>query len=239
MLPFMVRQKGGGIRGLGTVYELQPPSRTVCLTAECGWNETILHSFQGGTQDGATPLYGNLTFDQTGNIYGTTSYGGVSNSGTVFQLAGDRGWMVHLLNSFSYFEGAYAPAAGVIFDPAGNLYGTTPFHGSGCVPPGCGTVFQLTPSVGNTWNLNFIVEFDGADGREPGGLITDGSGKFYGTTSTGGANNAGTVFEFTFSDQWVLTSLYSFSGCAPAGVTMKRSWQLVQISECPRSLGIG
>lgn len=65
---------GGGNANDGTVFELRPPP-TACLTALCPWNETVLHSFQGWS-DGAYPGYGNLIFDQAGNIYGTTSGGG-------------------------------------------------------------------------------------------------------------------------------------------------------------------
>jgi uncharacterized repeat protein (TIGR03803 family) len=118
---------------------------------------------------------GNLAFDQSGNIYGTTTAGGAYNTGTVFELVSSgTNWMVNILYSFLYFgDSGYAP--------------------------GCGTVFQLTGSSGGTWTETFIHEFDGVDGQGPGALIADRSGKLYGATGGGGADNGGTVFELTFS----------------------------------------
>src|SRR3984893_16154077 len=106
------------------------------------------------------------------------------------------------LHSFTGDDGA-APAAGLIADPAGNLYGTTINGGAS----GQGTVFQLDPSG----NLTVLYSFAGSDGSHPrAGLIADPAGNLYGTTINGGANDAGAVFQLTPSGN--LTVLHSFTG---------------------------
>ncbi len=123
----------------GTVFELSP-------TTGGGWTETVLYSFcsRNGCTDGNTP--GTLVFDAAGNLYGTTAYGGTYNDGTVFELssAGGGAWTETVLYAFcsqNLCRDGSVPAAGLIFDAAGNLYGTTSggqyFYG--------GTVFELTP----------------------------------------------------------------------------------------------
>src|SRR6516165_7900987 len=106
-------------------------------------------------------------------------------------------------------DGAY-PNAGLIADPAGNLYGTTQVGGAdpSCnQAPGCGTVFQLTASG----TLTVLHSFTGSDGEQPfAGLIADAEGNLYGTTWGGGANGRGTVFQLDTSG--TLTVLYSFTG---------------------------
>jgi uncharacterized repeat protein (TIGR03803 family) len=102
----------------------QPPA-SACKAVLCPWVETILYSFTGGA-DGGDPLYGDLCFDQAGNIYGTTAGGGSSGGGVVFKLArSGSGWTESVLWNFTGGIDGGAPTAGVIFDNAGNLYGTT------------------------------------------------------------------------------------------------------------------
>ncbi len=115
-------------------------------------------------------------------------------------------------------DGGQPYQAGVIFDPAGNLYGVTQLGGA----YGQGAVFQLNPSPGGTWTENVLYSFIGApDGERPqGGLIIDGAGNLYGTTSSGGDSGCGTVFKLAQSDSsWAFTVLYSFAGgqdgCSP------------------------
>jgi uncharacterized repeat protein (TIGR03803 family) len=124
----------GGNNFYGTVFELTP-------TEGGGWTETVLHNFGNGT-DGAH-LYAGLIFGAAGNLYGTTDDGGTYNDGTVFELTptGGGGWMETLLYSFNgYDRDGFYPEAGLIFDGAGNLYGTTVWGGT----YGQGTVFELT-----------------------------------------------------------------------------------------------
>jgi uncharacterized repeat protein (TIGR03803 family) len=126
----------GGRRGYGVVYELSPSQGGV-------WTETVIYSFQGA--DGAAPAAG-LIFGQAGTLYGTTSTGGKYDVGTVFQLAPSGGvWTETVLHSFNHKDGSH-PVASLVFDQAGNLYGTTLFGG----PTQGGTVFQLKLS-GGVW----------------------------------------------------------------------------------------
>ena len=134
----------GGTYGYGTVFELTPAQGG-------GWTQTVLYSFMFG-RDGAYPQ-GGLIFDAVGNLYGTTPYGGTYGYGTVFELSpvAGGGWTETVLYSFNDnngTDGVY-PEAGLIFDAAGNLYGTTlvggPYYCPGGDGYGCGTVFELTP----------------------------------------------------------------------------------------------
>jgi len=111
----------GGPSNLGVVYEMSP-------TANGKATESVLHTFQGGS-DGANPI-GNLVFDNAGNLYGVTEKGGVLNFGTVFELSPPSqgsSWTETVLYSFQGgpSDGTY-PEAGLVFDEAGNLYGTPP-----------------------------------------------------------------------------------------------------------------
>ncbi|MGB6677132.1 MAG: choice-of-anchor tandem repeat GloVer-containing protein, partial [Terriglobales bacterium] len=132
--------EGGGAYGGGTVFELSPSSNG-------GWTETVLYSFQGGS-DGSEPSDG-LVFDQAGNLYGTTLYGGANGGGTAFELSpnSNGGWTETVLYSFDANNQASTPQ-GVIFDQKGNLYGTA-LGLVGCGYKGdeyCGAVFELSPN---------------------------------------------------------------------------------------------
>ena len=209
----------GNGQGCGTAFKLSPPP-TACKTALCGWNETILYRFTGES-DGGEPGYGDLAFDQAGNIYGTTITGGVGNCnnpagtcGLVYKLTpSSGGWTESVLYTFTGGSNGGNPYASVVFGPDGNLYGTTTVGGSGCNGYGCGTVFQLKPS-GSGWTENVLYAFQGgSDGANPyGGLIFDPSGNLYGTTVSGGSGGGGTVFMLTFNGGWTFSLVYSFTG---------------------------
>jgi uncharacterized repeat protein (TIGR03803 family) len=117
----------GGTHRAGTVFKVDP------VTSQ----ETVLHSFSGGT-DGGDP-YGALTMDSSGNLYGTTYYGGTFGYGTIFKL--DRAGHETVLYSFTGGSDGLGPMAGLTFDGAGNLYGTTYYGGAN----GAGVVFKLIP----------------------------------------------------------------------------------------------
>ena len=170
---------GCGGTGCGTVFNLRPPP-SVPPNVFGGWTETVLHRFQGGN-DGANPAFGDLVFDQSGNIYGTTQSGGSGGSGTVFELTpSSGGWMENVLFSFGCCDGV-EPQAGVIFDSAGNLYGTALAGGDW----GWGTVFELTPSASG-WTETTLHNFEGGnDGQYPIGGLTQGAYGIIGTTSIG------------------------------------------------------
>ncbi len=193
----------GGSSGFGTVYNLQPSAIAVRPHLP-PWTETVLHSFTGGA-DGLSPNHVDPVFDQAGNLYGTTYAGGTGNYGVVFKLtpSGDR-WTESVIHYFTGGDDGWAPASGMIFDSAGNLYGTT----QGGIY-GQGTVFRLTYS-GSGWVLNTLYTFQGrADGSLPGPLIFDRSGNLYGATIGGGSGGGGTVFELMPSGgSWTFALLY-------------------------------
>ena len=172
-----------------------------------GWTEKVLHVSCTGVV--LTYLFGGLTLDGAGDLYGTSYDGGAYAEGTVFELLpqDDGGWTLKVLHNFHNNDhDGWAPAAGLIFDAAGSLYGTTSWGGShqsecpgGSGPFGCGTVFKMTPNGSGGWTEKKLHSFGGdRDGKYPSGpVILDGAGNLYGTTSAGGNYGAGTVFEIT------------------------------------------
>ncbi len=174
---------GGGTASFGTVFKVDPTGK-----------ETVLYSFQGGT-DGEAP-YGSLIMDSAGNLYGTTIFGGTSSNcgslgcGTIFIL--DPTGKETVLYSFQGGTDGDDPYASLIMDSAGNLYGTTRYGGTA----NFGTVFKVDPTGKETVLYSFQ---GGTDGEYPyAGLIMDSAGNLYGTTMYGGAATgirAGTVFK--------------------------------------------
>jgi len=192
--------------------------------------EQVLYSFEGGgAGDGSNPA-APLIFDAAGNLYGTTLGGGDGGCrndygcGTVFELTpvAGGGWTETVLYSFQGGKDGEEPFSGLIFDAAGNLYGTTGEGGGGCAESGCGTVFELTPVAGGGWTETVIYSFRGGkDGEGPSsGLIFDAAGNLYGTTGEGGGGGCdggygcGTVFELmpVSGGGWTESVLYSFTG---------------------------
>jgi uncharacterized repeat protein (TIGR03803 family) len=182
----------GGL-GFGTVFELSP-------NGNGGWNEIVLYSFTGGV-DGAYPNRSDVIFDKAGNLYGTTSAGGRNQYGVVFELSPvGSNWTETVLYSFCA-EGypcsttGAQPLNGVIFDLAGNLYGTTLKGGNG----GVGTVFELSPS-GGTWTERVIYQ---VGAPYAGGLTIDASGNLFGV-------GVSTVFELSPNGtRWNPTVIYT------------------------------
>jgi uncharacterized repeat protein (TIGR03803 family) len=181
----------GGPGWGGIAFELTP-------NADGSWTENLLYAFCSHNlkkcYDGYSPL-GGLIFDQSGNLYGTAAYDGRLGNGVAFRLTSSAsGWTETVLHAFNYSNG-YIPAASLIFDQAGNLYGTT-FSGG---PKGQGLVFQLTPNANGSWKEKVLHQFvGGSDGGEPdAALIFDQTGNLYGTTQAGGAAGYGVVFRLT------------------------------------------
>ena len=200
---------GCGGNGCGTVFSLRPPI-SASTNALTDWTETVLYRFTGGA-DGAVPV-GDLVFDQDGNIYGTTAAGGSSQMGTVYELTpSNGGWTENVLWTFSGGDDGGKPGSGVIFDNAGNLYGTTQLGGTN----GFGSVFQLA-AAGSSWSQSTVYSFqNGSDGGNPlGGLIFDSSGNLYGTTTSKGQGGGGTAFKLTprQNGTWAFSLLYAFAG---------------------------
>jgi len=187
----------GGNYYQGTAFELQKqPSG--------GWTENILFNFGLGGQQ----PYNNLIFDSSGNIYTTTEIGGADNAGAVVELVNSpSGWTENDIYSFTGASDGSYPYAGLIFDQAGNLYGTTRIGGAN----NDGTVFELTPSNGS-WTFHVIY-----DGGGWSGLTMDAAGNLYGTFGSGAYGN-GAVSKLTPSNgSWIYTPLYSFTGGSDGG----------------------
>lgn len=185
--------------GCGTVFRLDPST---------GFSRTVIYRFSGS--DGYWPI-SELTFDGTGDIFGTTSAGGADNGGTVFELIRNSNqWTHSVVYNFGNFGGE-EPVGGLIFDSAGNLYGTT-YEGGGLCS--CGVVFELSPSDGR-WMYRVLHSFDThMDGAWPVSSLTiDGAGNLYGTTTAGGPGlSAGTVFELSPSgNNWIFSTVHAFA----------------------------
>ena len=238
---------GGGPNGLGNVFELS-------LDKNGTWTETVLHQFTG--PDGALPV-SNLILDAEGNLYGTAQVGGQGvctntglGCGVVYELSRTNGWAETILYSFVPGETkGVILVGGLVFDKAGNLYGTTWAPGIsggplairkspstantywGCDLPGCGgTVYKLT-LTSNGWKEADLYAFTGAsDGAAPqANLIADKSGNLYGTTVYGGTTGCaygygcGVVFKVspgTTASSWKESVLYQFTGGADGAYPM-------------------
>jgi uncharacterized repeat protein (TIGR03803 family) len=174
-----------------------------------------------GCRDGADPYRAGLIFDPAGNLYGTTENGGNSQCtatgngcGVVFELIpnADGSWkqtVLYRLCSRSSCGDGTNPQTSLIFDRAGNLYGTTVNGGAA----GFGVVFQLTPNADGSWREKVLHSFRGGDGGGPqASLIFDHAGTLYGTTANGGIHNYGTVFKLVPNSDggWHETVLHAF-----------------------------
>jgi len=230
--------EAGGTYGQGTVFKLTPPVG-VCRTVACYWTVSDLHDFSAGT-DGQNPIYGDLIWDQQGNMYGTTQFGGTSQNcnegcGIVYELTpSGNGYTESVLYSFSGTPDGSWPFAGLVLDNKGNLFGTTFIGG----PNDLGTIFELSYVPGVGWTEHVLYAFKGTDdgGKPAGGVIFDSAGNLYGTTYEGGSGGGGTVFELSPSgDTWTFKLLYSFSvdSCGPAeALTMDGAGNLYGTTWC-------
>ncbi|HEX3882734.1 MAG TPA: choice-of-anchor tandem repeat GloVer-containing protein [Stellaceae bacterium] len=219
-----------GPNGDGTVFEIVKTGDTYASTP------TILVSFNG--TNGSNVVAG-LIADSAGNLFGTTGGGGLHDDGTVFEIAKIGDTYASTPTTLVTFDGINGadPLAGLIADAAGNLFGTT--RGDGLNNDG--TVFEIVKS-GDTYAGTPITlaSFSGTDGSSPdAGLLADAAGNLFGTTSLGGTNNAGTVFELSGTGFQVTltpspTSLALFS----ASDSGTKGDDLTNVVE-PKIIGIG
>jgi uncharacterized repeat protein (TIGR03803 family) len=214
----------GGASQAGTVFKLSPPA-----AGQTQWSESLLYEFSGANGDGQFP-YSSLTFDGSGNIYGSSFLGGASNEGMAFELvpptAGATAWNLVPVHSFAGGSDGANPISGLAFDSSGNLYGTTFTHGVAGFAGG--TVYRLSPS-GGAFTETVLHTFTGVtigsafDGALPyGNLVLDSKGDIFGTTLAGGAgqiipgeaSNAGTVYEVSpvSGGTWHESLIHSFNG---------------------------
>jgi uncharacterized repeat protein (TIGR03803 family) len=156
-------------------------------------------------EDGAQ-AYAGVSIDGEGSLYGAAAEGG-AYGGVVFKLSPRTNgeWTERILHNFNSKDGP-APYASLIFDRAGNLYGTTSLGGNSKSCGGCGTVFKLSPGANDKWVKTVLHSFNGDDGQGPflGSIIFGAAGNLYGATNFGGnltacqnpfSNGCGVVFE--------------------------------------------
>jgi uncharacterized repeat protein (TIGR03803 family) len=183
----------GGAHNFGAVFIISPAGA-----------ETVLYSFGDHANDGLYPT-GGVVIDPAGNLYGTTSIGGVSNRGTVFKVA--PGGNETVLYNFSGGADGCNPAAGVVIGKKNILYGATP----ACGAHNYGTVFEVTKNGMETTLHTFNL--DGVDGIMPhAGVLLDKTGNLYGTSYEGGRNGAGTVYKLTPAGVETILHSFSFTG---------------------------
>jgi uncharacterized repeat protein (TIGR03803 family) len=178
----------GGANDSGTLYKITKKGKF-----------KVLHDF---TSDDGSLARGNLHRDKSGNFYGTALFGGADGSGTVFKYGADGTFS--LLYTFTGGADGEFPEHGVVADKAGNLYGVTAFGGA----HDNGSVFKIDTAG----NFSSVYSFTGGSdgGFLYGGLAIDSHGVLYGSTASGGANSAGTVFKL--AQDGTLTTLYNFTG---------------------------
>jgi uncharacterized repeat protein (TIGR03803 family) len=156
-----------------------------------------IHSFTSWG-DGQTPFAG-VVFDHAGNLYGVTPWA-QEWEGVVFELSPSAGdWQLQILHQFDRYEHEGAGLiGGLVFDEAGNLYGTTSYDHN--PDAGCGSVFKLS-RPGSYWTITYLRYFywDGAEGCDPEATLTYSNGMLWGTTQGGGSAGQGTVFSMDTS----------------------------------------
>jgi uncharacterized repeat protein (TIGR03803 family) len=222
----------GGLGYYGVIYKLTPVSG--------GWRESVIFNFGGGVGGGypyATPI-----FDKAGNLYGTASVGGnLSTSacgpygcGVVYKLSPTASgeWKQTVLYTFTGGKDGAAPTLGnLVFDKAGNLYGSN-VGGANVTSQacsntsGCGVIFQLSPVAGGKWNFNLLHTFSGGwDGVGPAFLTFNANGTLFGSAAGAWSgfelpSEPGLVFELTptTSGPWKDSVIYSFGGSTDGGL---------------------
>jgi uncharacterized repeat protein (TIGR03803 family) len=164
------------------------------------YTETVLYSFGSIPNDGVNP-YAALILDADNNLYGTNETGGRTGNGTVFRV--DQNGTETVLYNFGNIPDAEDPNGGLVFDNAGNLYGTGEWGGAN----NDGAVFKLD----RTGEEIVLHSFSGNDGSHPRGtLLRDQAGNLYGPTMEGGASGNGALFRLNEAGQE--TASYSFAG---------------------------
>ena len=177
--------------GCGVVFEMTPNKSGT-------WDYHVLHRFlELFLGDGQSP-YGGVVLDASGNLYGTTAYGGAYKNGMVFELSPvSHGWQFTILYDFPDCSIGCAPAGNLVFDKEGNLYGVNGGGLPDCVYD-CGVLFKLSPQKNGKWKYSVLHKFTGKDGNFPGyGLTIDNKGNLFGVTTAGGKYYEGVAFELT------------------------------------------
>jgi uncharacterized repeat protein (TIGR03803 family) len=226
----------GGAYSEGCVFELSP-------SPDGAWTEAVLHSFSGPDGSGYAAA---VVFDALGNLYGTAG-GGAYSGGVAYELSlsGGGTWTETVLYNFGNGNDGSGPGGNLVFDSAGNLYGTTEGGGT----HNDGTVFRLTPGP-TGWTESILYSFTGhiygPDGNSPvGGLVMDKQGNLYGVTKFGGTKGGyGTVYELRPKNGGYVESLiHSFDGYdgwePTSGLTMDSSGNLYGTTSAGGTVGYG
>jgi uncharacterized repeat protein (TIGR03803 family) len=232
----------GGSDGDGLAYALVPATGTGKP------RQIVVHNFTGGS-DGAFPLTG-FAMNAAGVLFaGVDASGG--GQGTLYSLTptNKRGTTFTLASLFTFGgTNGDGPEGAPVIGADGALYGVTVFGGS----TNFGTIWQLSPpAAGQTaWTQTVLGNFTGTNGKFPqAGLIQGPGGVFYGTTTEGGAHNAGIVFQIApptgTEKKWHETILHSFAGGKDgvnpfdAGVSVDASGALFGTTTLGGSFGQG
>ena len=194
-----------GNPGCGVVFELTPFGKGK-------WQQQVIYTFQGGA-DGLWPS-GNLVLDASGNLYGTTLYGGDYTRctdygcGTVFELSpnADGTWTKSVLYDFSASTDGIFPS-GLLFDKAGNLYGIT--------YEVYGTIYELSPpkQKGGAWTETILYTLQSFGGQPDPYLVFDSKGNLFGAWFNAYGGEWGAAYELEWTGKtWQETDLYDFLG---------------------------
>jgi uncharacterized repeat protein (TIGR03803 family) len=181
----------GGANGYGTIFSITTSGK-----------ETVLYSFSYGSGDGEFPQAGLINVK--GTLYGTTTYGGANDWGTVFSVTPSGAET--LLHGFGESGDGAMPVTGLV-DVKGTLYGTTQSGGA----HDSGTVYSITTS--GTEKVLHSFKYVRGGGESPRAGLIDVNGTLYGTTTGQTCRNAhscGTIFAITTSG--AETVLHSFAG---------------------------
>jgi uncharacterized repeat protein (TIGR03803 family) len=194
----------GGEFGLGTIYQLHP-------NASGSYSFRLIHAFTGG-DDGATGSAGKMVL-RNRHLYGAATAGGAFGEGTIFELTrdGSGGWTFNTIYAFKGDPDAAFPYGGLLFDPTGNLYGTTYYDGAHEV----GAVYQLSQGSSGSWTEQVLYSFKPQPdvNSSISNLVADVDGNLYGTGSEGGLGSGG-IFKLARgqSGNWVETVEHRFQG---------------------------
>jgi uncharacterized repeat protein (TIGR03803 family) len=201
---------GGRMKNSGLMKPLCIAIALCAVTAISSPAQTYKSFADFDSTDGANP-FTSLVQGFDGSFYGTTTYGGTNNGGTVFKVTPEG--KITALYSFCSLancaDGEYPQVASLVLTPDGDFYGATYYGGVNCPEVSdCSTTFKITPQG----KLTTLHTFNGCagckDGVYPSSLIYATDGNFYGTTSNGGVYGGGIVFKMT--PQGTVTTLYSF-----------------------------
>jgi uncharacterized repeat protein (TIGR03803 family) len=205
----------GAYQGCGIVFQLLPQTKGQ-------WKENVLYRFPNGAS-GGVGLSGSLVLDAEGNVYGAAYWGGSTQTGSVFELMHkSSGWDESTIYSFCSqgCDDGENPVTGLIFDKSGDLLGTTADGGA----YQSGVIYELMPDSGSRTEkvlYNFCPTYPCESGFESAGLIEDGNGNFFSSTSWGGdfswpcapGAGCGVIYELKpESGSWDYSVLHSFFG---------------------------